>query len=114
MFAGITAFVVHNQQDAQEITTHFLKFVKAFGLKINLKKTKVMYQTPPGSPDIGYDIQVEEQVLSQVNKFKYLGSTVANKNKLDAEPDTWMSNVTKTFDRPRKQKPLHKTKCTVL
>ena len=40
-------FMINNYQDEQEVITYFLKSVKAFGLKINLKKTEVMYQTPP-------------------------------------------------------------------
>ena len=52
-----TAFMVHNHQGAPEIITYFLESAKAFGLKINLKKTKVIYQPFPGSHDIGQDIQ---------------------------------------------------------
>ena len=42
-FADDTTLVVHNHQDVQEILFCFLKARKAFGLKINLNKTEVMY-----------------------------------------------------------------------
>ena len=43
MFADDTAFAAHNRQDTQEIITRFSRSAKAFGLKLNLKKTEVMY-----------------------------------------------------------------------
>ena len=49
MFTDYTAFAVHNHQDALEIITSFLKPAKTFRLKINFKKTEIIYQTPhPG------------------------------------------------------------------
>ena len=56
MFSDDTAFMAHNHQDAQEIITHFWKSVQAFELKINHKKTEVIYQPPLGSHDTGQDI----------------------------------------------------------
>ena len=68
----------HNHQDEWEVITCFSKPAKAFGLKINLKKTKVMYQSPLGSHDIGQGIHIESHVLMQVNQLKYQGSTDSN------------------------------------
>ena len=53
--ANDTVFMAHNHQDAQEITPHFLKSVKIFGLKINLTKIEFTYQPCMGSHDIGQD-----------------------------------------------------------
>ena len=70
MFANDIAFVAYNQQDTQEIIRAFSKYSKAFGLKMNLNKTEVMYLSPPpGSHEIGQDIQIEAQVLTQVSKL---------------------------------------------
>ena len=114
MFTDDTVFVAHSHQHAQEMITLFSKSAKAFGLEITLKKSDVIYQPPPES----HDIQTENQVLTQVNKFKYLGSTVANKNRLDAELDTQVSNTFKAFGRLRKRDLFNKdfsikTKCAV-
>ena len=62
----------------------------------------VIYQSFSGSHGIGQNIQMESQVLTQVNKFKYLGSIVANNIRLDAELDTQMSNAFKAFGRLKK------------
>ena len=57
-----------------------------------------MYQLLPGSHDIGKDMQIKGQELTQINKFKYLGFTVANNKRLNAELDTRMSNAFKGFN----------------
>jgi len=51
MFADDTAFVAHYHQQAQEIITRFAKSARDFELKINITKTEMMYQPPPGEPD---------------------------------------------------------------
>ena len=113
-FHDDTVFAEHNLQDAQELITRFPKSAKAFGLKINLKKTDVMYQAPQGSHNIGQDKQIEGRVQTLLNKFKYIGTTVANDNKLDA----WTSNTSEAFERLKKRvwlnkDPSIKSKCTV-
>ena len=75
-------------QDAQEIITCLSKSAETFWLKIEHKKTEAMYQPFPGSHNIGQNIQIESQVLTQVNKFKYLDSTFTNNNRLEAELKT--------------------------
>ena len=101
MFADDTAFVAHDHADAQEIISRFAQSAKQFGLKINIKKTEVMYQPPPGSSDAGGDIHIDGENLALVNRFKYLGTTVTNNNKLDTELEIRMSNASKAFGRLR-------------
>ena len=72
------------------------------GLKINLEETEALYQLPLGCHDNGQDIK-EVKVLAQVNKFKYLGSTVTNNKRTNVERGTLMSNSSKAFDGLRKQ-----------
>ena len=91
----------------KKIITHFSKSTKALGLKIKLKKTKVMSQLPPRYYEIGQDIWREGQIQTQVNKFKYLGSTVANNKRRDTKQDTQMSNAYKM--NLAQQKPFYKT-----
>ena len=101
MFADDTTLVPNKHQNAHKISTRFSKSANVFGLKINLKKTKVIFQTPLESHDICQDI--EGQVLYEVNKFKYLGFTVSTTKKLDAELDTRTSNTSKAFGGPRER-----------
>ena len=56
MFIDDIAFVADNHQVAR-----FAKSATAFEQKINLKKSKVMCQPLPRSPDIDQDIQTESQ-----------------------------------------------------
>ena len=58
MFADDTAFVAHNHDDAQEIFSRFARSAQAFGLKINIKKTEMLYQPAPGSNDEGQSIYI--------------------------------------------------------
>ena len=118
MFADDTAFVAHNHDDAQEIVSRFARSAQAFGLKINIKKTEMLYQPAPGSDDEGQPIYIDNEQLASVHKFKYLGSTVMNNNKMDEELNTRMSNASTSYGR-LKEKVWHnkdltfKTKCSV-
>ena len=95
-------------QNSLEIITCFLKSTITFRLKINLKNTEVTYEPLSGSHDIRQDIQIEVQILTQVNKFKYQCPTVTNTNRLDAELGTQMSNAFKAFAWLRKRVWLNK------
>jgi hypothetical protein len=118
MFADDTAFVAHTHSDAQDIIRRFACSAKAFGLKINIKKTEMMHQPVPGSNDDVQPIYIEDQELTKVSKFKYLGSTMMNNNKMDEELNTRMSNASISYGRLTKKVWLNKdltfkTKCAV-
>ena len=85
MFADDTAFVAHNHDDAQEIVSRFARSPQAFGLKINVKKTEMLYQKAPRSNDEDQSIYINNEQLASGHKFKYLGSTVRNNNKMNEE-----------------------------
>ena len=53
MFPDDTAFIAHNHDDAQEIVSKFARSAQAFGLKMNIKKTEMLYRLAPGSDDEG-------------------------------------------------------------
>ncbi len=71
MFTDDTAFVIYNYQDAKKIIPCFSNSAEAFGLKINILKTEVMYHPHPVQ-----DVQIE----GLVNEFNHLGSTVIHNN----------------------------------
>jgi len=60
MFADDTVFMANSHQNAQEIISLFAQAAKSFGLKINIKKTEVVYQPSPGSHDTGDPILVHD------------------------------------------------------
>ena len=99
MFADDTAFVAHSFEDAQDIVTQFSNSAEQFGLKINIKKTEMMYQPIPGSNSEGEIIKINNQNLNKVSQFKYLGSTISNNNKLDDELRSRMAKASAMFGR---------------
>jgi len=85
MVADDTALVAHNHDDAQGIVSKFARSAQVIGLKINIKKTKMLYQPVLGNDDEAQTIYINNEQLASVHKFKYLGSTVMNNNKMDEE-----------------------------
>ena len=90
IIADDCAFIAHSHDDAQEIVSRVSRSAQAFGLKINIKKTEILYQPAPGSDDEGQSVYINNEQLASVHKFKYLRSTVTNNNKMDEELDTRM------------------------
>ena len=81
LYADDTDFLAH----MQVIVDNFSRACDGFGLKINLKKTKVMFTSPPGEEYIEPNILVNGTRLDVVNVFVYLGSVLSKDASLDAE-----------------------------
>ena len=76
---------------------HFLSACNSFGLKINLKKTVVMYDQALGSPYIEPIIFVEGNKLDVVHSFVYLGSTLSERCSLDREISFRIERASRSF-----------------
>ena len=85
LYADDADFLAHTEADMQTIMDNFSRACDAFGLKISLKKTKVMYTPAPGEPYVEPNIMVKGTRLEVVDKFVYLGSTLSRDASLDAE-----------------------------
>ena len=85
MYADDTALVAHSASSLQQILDRFVAASSAFGLRINIFKTEVMYQTPPGVTYTAPSITIDGMPLKAVDHFKYLGSTLSRDLTLDAE-----------------------------
>ena len=85
LYAYDADFVAHTEDDLQLIVDRFSSSYDAFGLKISIKKTKVMFTPPPGLPYIKASIVVNGTALGVVDTFPYLGSTISRDGALDAE-----------------------------
>jgi len=48
MFADDTVFVVSNHSYSQDIVNRFARSAQAFGLKLNIRKVKMLYQPVSG------------------------------------------------------------------
>lgn len=72
---------------------------KKCGLKINIKKTEVLYQACSQTPSLGEPIKVDDADLNSVTDFTYLGSTISKDGRLDVESQKRMAKASSAFDR---------------
>ena len=85
LYADDADFLAHTENDMQLIMDNFSRACDAFGLKISLKKTKVMFTPAPGEEYIEPNIFVNGTRLDVVDIFVYLGSILSRDGSLDAE-----------------------------
>ena len=85
LYADDADFLVHTENDMQVIVDNFSRACGALGLKISLKKTKVMFTPPPEEGYIEPNILVKCTRLDVVDVFVYLGSVLSKDGSLDAE-----------------------------
>ena len=74
LFADDSALVAHSAEKMLKIVDAFSDASKKFDLKINIKKTEVLYQ-PNSTGTREEDITVDGNKLNSVLEFTYLGST---------------------------------------
>lgn len=68
-----------------------------FGLTIGIKKTEVLYQPAAGKPYTELTIHVNNQKLSAVDKFTYLGSTLSRAVHMNEEINTRIAKASAAF-----------------
>ncbi len=78
LYTDDAAFVANTEQEIQEMCNYFAAACTEFGLTISLSKTVVMAQNVPAPPYV----TINGTVLSVVEKFVYLGSTLTANNSL--------------------------------
>ncbi|KAK2139229.1 hypothetical protein NP493_6586g00001 [Ridgeia piscesae] len=86
----------------QEIVNAFSDVSKKFGLKINIKKTEVLYQ-PNSTRTREEDIMVVGNKLNAVLTFTYLGSTISSNGCIDNEIQRRMAKASASFGRLRQR-----------
>ena len=98
LFADDCAFFAHTEEALQHIVNRFSDAAKNFGLTISLKKTEVLYQSPPRgaySPNINTD----GTSLNAVEHFTYLGSVISNNATASKDLDHHLSKAGSSFGR---------------
>ena len=101
LFADDSALIAHSAVEIQRIVDAFANASSNFGLKINIKKTEVMFQ--PNSTMTMEDINVDETTLNPVKEFTYLGSIIASDSHIKAELQKRMSKASMSFGRFRER-----------
>ena len=98
LFADYSALVAHSAEEMQKIVDAFSDASKKFGLKINIKKTEVLYQ-PNSTRTQEENIMVDGNKLNSVLEFTYLGSTISSNGSIDDEIQRRKAKASASFDR---------------
>ena len=101
LFADDCALLAHTEYDIQMMMDSFSEASKLFGLTISLNKTEVLHQPAPTTHLPAPSITVREAKLSNVNHFKYLGSTVTCDGSLDKEVASRIGKARQALGRLR-------------
>src|SRR5438477_9885696 len=75
-FADDIVLITNSDEEAQEMLNELNQESNKLGMKINMKKTKVMYNEYANT----MPVQVLPQGVEQVNEYIYLGQLVTMKN----------------------------------
>ena len=95
LFADDAAIVAHSANDLQNLLDRFSQACDDFGLTISKKKTKVINQGVRNAPSF----TINGEPIENVEKFVYLGSTIAANLSLDAEIDCRLGKAYSSFAR---------------
>ena len=102
LFADDSALVAHSAEEMQKIMDAFSDASKKFGLKINIKKTEVLYQ-PNFTRTREEDIMVDRNKLNAILEFAYLGSTILSNGCIDNEVQRRMAKASASYGRLRQR-----------
>ena len=102
LFADDSALVAHSAEEMQKIVDAFSNASKKFALKINIKKTEVLYQ-PNSTRTREEVIMVDGNKLNSVMEFTYLGSTISSDGCIDDEIQRRMAKASASFGRLRQR-----------
>lgn len=97
MYADDLCFMAESPEGLQQLMSNFHESCQRFGLKISVKKTEVMSLDVRGHETL--TIELGEDQLKQVEKFRYLGSTITSKCDLDAEVNSRISAAAAAFGK---------------
>ena len=102
LFSDDSALIAHSAEEIQRIVDAFANASSKFGLKINIKKTEVMFQ-PNSTMTMDEGINVDETTLTHVKEFTYLGSIIASDGHIEVELKKGMSKASMSFGRLRER-----------
>ena len=80
-YADDTALLANSQEDLQALVDRTTNESKAMGLFLNVNKTECMLVSKSPVPDNSVRLTCNGKPIKQVDKFKYLGSTLTKMQK---------------------------------
>ncbi len=78
-YADDNVIAAHSAKDLQGILNAFAKANRALGLKLNIKKTQFLHQSPPYELAIQPSIKVDNTTLEYVDHLPYVDSILSSK-----------------------------------
>jgi len=101
LFADDCALNASTEANLQRNMDQFSSACDSFGLTISTKKTEILHQPAPGKPYTKPSIQVKGCTLQDVDKFTYLGSTLARTATIDDEVTSRIAKASSAYGRLR-------------
>lgn len=95
MYADDCALVAHSHEQLQQILNIYAWAYEALGLRINIKKTKIL--STPRDVDYNPSINISGQQLENVEHFNYLGSILNTNANVDIEVRNRISAASRSF-----------------
>jgi len=102
LFADDSALVAHSAEEMQQIVDAFSDASKKFGLKINIKKTDMLYQSN-STRTREEDIMVDRNKLNTILEYTYIGSSISSDGCIDDEIQRRMAMASASFGRLRQR-----------
>ena len=100
LVADDSTLVAHSAEEMQKIVDAFSDASKKIGLRINIKKTEMLYQHN-STRTREEDIMADRNKLNSVPEFTYLGSTISRFGRIDDETQRRMDKASASFGRLR-------------
>ena len=85
------------EEALQHIVSRFSDTTKNVGFAISLKKTEVLYQSPPRVAYSPPDISIDGTNLNAVEHFTYLGNVISNDATVSKDLDNRLSKASSSF-----------------
>ncbi|KAF0752817.1 THAP-type domain-containing protein [Aphis craccivora] len=99
-FADDIALVSESEKDMQKFLTTLAKILQEYQMKINAKKAKTMVVTKAKEIPV-VKLQVNNNLVEQVQQFKYLGSTIKSDGKCSIEIRQRIAMAKRAFTQKR-------------
>src|SRR5262245_48563473 len=93
--------VTTSQEGLQRIMSALNETARAYGMKINIGKTKVMRVSRDGGRTV--NVYLDDHKVEQVDNFKYLGSLITDDGRCEKEIKIRIAMAKEAFTRRREQ-----------
>ena len=98
-YADDAAAPASSEENLQSTVDAFVNAYELFGLRVSIKKTKVLAQVPPNYPNPPLNVRIHGELVEQVNRFTYLGSVLDDGASLEHDLENRIKAAYSAFGR---------------